>query len=161
MISYILPLQCQYRYLYFSLILSSEQQRRSTGSKAGMNCSQLRGKDVKQEWESWQASFQSPSGETSCLCLPRASVLLFLPFLQMPSSSVSVQGKRWLRPGAQLRMTSASEFPGEIWSTSWGQLCMYIEWSQRMAIGRLLSNFKSVRVMGLMLYSTQTAFPKH
>ena len=60
-ISYILPSQCQYRYLYFALILSSEQQRRSTGSKAGVNCSQLRGKDVKQEGESWQASFQSPS----------------------------------------------------------------------------------------------------
>lgn len=42
---------------------------------------------------------------------------------------------------------------------SW--LCMFLEWSQRLAIGRLLSNFRSVRVMGLTLYSTRTAFPKH
>lgn len=161
-ISYILPSQCQYRYLYFALILSSEQQRRSTGGKAGVNCSQLRGKDVKQEGESWQASFQSPSEETPCLCLLGASVLLSFPFCRCLSllsvyreNGGSGQVPSWEWPEL---LNSQERVDRPPW-VSW--LCMFLEWSQRMAIERLLSNFKSVRVMGLMLYSTQTAFPRH
>lgn len=110
MISYILPLQCHYRYLYFTLDTVFRAMRRNTGSKAGMNCSQLRGKD-KPERESWQASFSLPL-ETSCLCLPGASVLLFPSFLEMPSllsvyreKGGSGQVPSWEWPGA-------SEFPG-------------------------------------------------
>lgn len=160
MISYILPLQCHYRYLYFTWILSSEQQRRSTGSKAGMNCSQLRGKDVKPERESWWGIF-SVASERPHVSVSQGLLFCFsFPFWRC-LSSVSVQGKRWLRSGAQLRMTRASEFPGELIDLLVSAGCMFLEWSQRLAIGRSVSTLRSVRVMGLMLYSTLTAFPKH
>lgn len=156
-------------YLYFTLVLTSfQQQEGSTGNESGAECSQPRGRDVKQEWESPQEPLRRPLSLSlwdcvaSRLCLFWASASS-LSFCRLPFSALCAQRKRWLRSNALWRMTRASGFPGEkIWLDflSRGAVDAPQKISEQGDCG-LVFHFEGVCVMDLLLYSSQSAFPNH